>query len=89
MDSCENAFDTPLIYESGWGKKLTYLVAFSKDEVVDVSKRYVLNHRMNRMRRTLVPEQWLTNLLKQRRESLWDMQGPERRATLLERYNKE
>jgi peptide-N4-(N-acetyl-beta-glucosaminyl)asparagine amidase len=59
LDSCENAFDTPLLYERGWGKKLTYIIAFSKDEIVDVTKRYVLNNRMNRMRRTLVPEDWL------------------------------
>ena len=59
LDSCENAFDTPLIYEGGWGKKLSYIIAFSKDEVVDVSRRYVLNKMMNRMRRTLVPESWL------------------------------
>jgi len=59
LDSCENAYDTPMIYESGWGKKLTYVIGFSKDEVVDVTKRYVLNKRMNRMRRTLVPESWL------------------------------
>lgn len=59
LDSCENAFDTPLIYEGGWGKKLNYVLGFSKDEVVDVTNRYVLNKMMNRMRRTLVPESWL------------------------------
>ena len=59
LDSCENAFDTPKLYEGGWGKKLNYVVAFSKDEVVDVTNRYVVNRMMNRMRRTLVPEQWL------------------------------
>jgi peptide-N4-(N-acetyl-beta-glucosaminyl)asparagine amidase len=59
MDSCENAFDTPLIYEKGWGKKLSYVIGFSKDEVIDVTKRYVLNFKANRMRRNLVPESWL------------------------------
>ena len=59
MDSCENAYDTPLIYEGGWGKKLTYVIAFSKEEVVDVTRRYSLNPMMNRMRRTLVQESWL------------------------------
>jgi peptide-N4-(N-acetyl-beta-glucosaminyl)asparagine amidase len=51
MDSCENAYDTPLLYEGGWGKKLSYIFAVSKDEIVDVTPRYVLNKMMNRSRR--------------------------------------
>jgi len=39
-DSCEAALDTPLVYEQGWGKKLTYCIAFARDHVVDVTKRY-------------------------------------------------
>ena len=73
MDSCENAFDTPLVYEKGWGKKLTYVIAFSKDEIVDVTRRYVLNPRVNKIRRDKVPECWLKDLLEQRRTSLWEM----------------
>eukprot|EP00350_Pseudokeronopsis_sp_OXSARD2_P012859 CAMPEP_0170555710 /NCGR_PEP_ID=MMETSP0211-20121228/13562_1 /TAXON_ID=311385 /ORGANISM="Pseudokeronopsis sp., Strain OXSARD2" /LENGTH=111 /DNA_ID=CAMNT_0010865689 /DNA_START=630 /DNA_END=965 /DNA_ORIENTATION=- len=56
LDPCENAFDSPLLYEKGWGKKLTYVLAISNEEVVDVCRRYVLNPKMNKMRKTLVPE---------------------------------
>lgn len=36
-DACENSCDKPLTYEVGWGKKLTYVVAFAKDEVKPIS----------------------------------------------------
>ena len=32
-DSCENSCDKPLTYETGWAKQLSYVIAFSKDEV--------------------------------------------------------
>ena len=70
MDPCENAYDAPKMYERGWGKKLTYVIAISTMEVVDVTPRYVVNHMGNRMRRTEVPEDWLENLLTQVRKRL-------------------
>jgi peptide-N4-(N-acetyl-beta-glucosaminyl)asparagine amidase len=73
MDSCENAFDTPLMYESGWGKKLNYVIAISIEEWVDVTPRYTLNKMMTRMRRTIVPEDWLDQIIKVQRERLWEM----------------
>ena len=39
-DPCERALDTPLVYEAGWGKKLTYIFSFSRHGVVDATPRY-------------------------------------------------
>lgn len=70
MDPCENAYDAPKMYERGWGKKLTYIVAVSPREVVDVTPRYIVNHSGNRSRRTEVPEDWLKEILGQVRQRL-------------------
>ena len=50
-DACENAWDRPLVYEQGWKKKLSYIIAFSKDEVVDVTFKYTINRNDVKSRR--------------------------------------
>lgn len=30
VDSCEGAFDSPLMYERGWSKKLSYVLSFGR-----------------------------------------------------------
>jgi hypothetical protein len=63
FDSCENAWNSPLMYSSGWGKKLTYVVACSRNDVVDVSARYVAKYPEMLARRTLVNEVWLAKCI--------------------------
>lgn len=44
LDSCEKAYDTPLVYSLGWGKKVGYVLAFGEEGVQDVSRGYVADY---------------------------------------------
>ncbi|XP_073189557.1 peptide-N(4)-(N-acetyl-beta-glucosaminyl)asparagine amidase isoform X2 [Lepidochelys kempii] len=84
-DPCETVCDKPLLYEIGWGKKLSYVIAFSKDEVVDVTWRYSCKHEELLSRRTQVKEaalrETIERLNKLRQQSL----SESRKRVLLER----
>lgn len=58
-DSCEAALDTPLVYEQGWGKKLTYCLAFARDHALDVTRRYTKKFDELLTRRNAFSEQQL------------------------------
>lgn len=47
------------VLQAGWGKKLTYVVAFSKEGVRDVTQRYTKNWNELLLRRQEVSEPWL------------------------------
>ncbi|KAG2432742.1 hypothetical protein HYH02_012876 [Chlamydomonas schloesseri] len=64
LDSCEAAYDKPLLYEAGWGKAQSYVVAAGVWGATDVTPRYTAKWRREvRARRTLVPERWLARTL--------------------------
>lgn len=62
IDSCEAAFDTPLIYTDGWGKKMAYVIGASVTGLADITQRYVRRPEMA-LPRTLVPEDQLREIL--------------------------
>lgn len=51
------------MYEKGWQKKLTYIIAYSKDEVLDVTWRYTRNPEAVMKRRKICAEDNLIHLL--------------------------
>ncbi|KAI7889474.1 uncharacterized protein EV154DRAFT_514343 [Mucor mucedo] len=62
-DSCEEAWDKPLLYSVGWNKKLNYCTAFSAYEALDVTKRYTRNWVDVLNRRNLIEESELALFL--------------------------
>ncbi|KAK2578135.1 hypothetical protein KPH14_012607 [Odynerus spinipes] len=63
VDPCENIIDQPLMYERGWNKKLSYIIAYSRDEVQDVTWRYTQNQIDVMTRRKMCSEEELLHLL--------------------------
>ncbi|CAH0724221.1 unnamed protein product, partial [Brenthis ino] len=59
VDPCEATINTPLMYCHGWGKTLSYVFAFSRDDVQDVTWRYTVDHKEVLKRRTAVSEEEL------------------------------
>ncbi len=57
--------DNPMMYEGGWGKKLTYIISCSCFETVDVTRRYTSKWQEVLQRRLEVPELWLSRTLAQ------------------------
>eukprot|EP00282_Hemiselmis_andersenii_P033194 CAMPEP_0169452028 /NCGR_PEP_ID=MMETSP1042-20121227/14009_1 /TAXON_ID=464988 /ORGANISM="Hemiselmis andersenii, Strain CCMP1180" /LENGTH=357 /DNA_ID=CAMNT_0009563973 /DNA_START=36 /DNA_END=1109 /DNA_ORIENTATION=+ len=65
IDPCEAAFEDKLMY-SGWGKKHTYVVAFSREGVEDVTSDYCEDMEACRDRRDLTDRQFEAELDKAR-----------------------
>ena len=63
VDPCEAAFDRPLLYESGWGKALSYVFAIGTSGFVDVIRRYTRDKAAVQSRRVILPEADLASRL--------------------------
>ncbi|XP_041984945.1 peptide-N(4)-(N-acetyl-beta-glucosaminyl)asparagine amidase [Aricia agestis] len=63
VDPCEGRVDTPLMYSVGWGKRLSYVLAYSRDDLQDVTWRYTTHHKEVLSRRTSTTEQQLLHTI--------------------------
>jgi peptide-N4-(N-acetyl-beta-glucosaminyl)asparagine amidase len=63
LDSCEQAYDTPLVYEQGWGRVMTFILGMSDDGLVEVTPRYVKDWKIISERRSEKMEIKLGNIL--------------------------
>ena len=86
IDACESSLDKPLVYEHGWGKKLSYIIAFSCEEIVDVTWRYSSKHKEVLSRRNECNEGWLVQLLNRMNNYRQQHLSIERRKELESRF---
>ncbi|XP_078701033.1 peptide-N(4)-(N-acetyl-beta-glucosaminyl)asparagine amidase-like isoform X1 [Branchiostoma floridae x Branchiostoma belcheri] len=86
VDPCENVSDKPLMYEAGWSKKLSYVVAFSNQEIRDVTWRYSCRHQEVCSRRKECRESWLRETVNRMNEKRQAGLPQERREELVRRF---
>lgn len=80
-DPCENACDKPLLYEAGWGKKLSYVIAIATDDIQDVTWRYTSHADDVLERRTLCRESWLVHVIVELRNKIQNQREAEGQLT--------
>jgi len=89
IDSCEEAYDTPLVYEQGWGRVMTFIVAVSDEEIVDVTPRYVKDWNVVRERRSDAMENSLKSIIHRINQDLGVKLSEEEKGRLNERRMNE
>ena len=89
VDSCEEAYDTPLVYEQGWGRVMTFIVASSEEEIVDVTPRYVKDWCVIKERRSEVMENNLKAVIRNWNNNLANKLNEEEKKKLEERRKYE
>lgn len=62
-DPCEKSLDAPLTYETGWNKKLTHLISFSRFGIVDATCRYTRKLHEVLLRRNVVREGYIRDTI--------------------------
>ncbi|KAH0792309.1 peptide-N(4)-(N-acetyl-beta-glucosaminyl)asparagine amidase isoform X2 [Histomonas meleagridis] len=86
IDSCENIIDKPMTYESGWGKKLKWIVAVGEHECVDVTRRYTANYDEVVERRKLeINEGWVQKYIAFKNEQMMSNISEEERNEIIKR----
>uniref|UniRef100_A0A0K2T0P7 Peptide-N(4)-(N-acetyl-beta-glucosaminyl)asparagine amidase n=2 Tax=Lepeophtheirus salmonis TaxID=72036 RepID=A0A0K2T0P7_LEPSM len=90
VDPCEGVLDKPLLYEVGWKKELSYVIATSIYEVIDVTPRYVkCIEETKKNKRYLVQEKWLSDTIGNLTDSLMNNLSKEQKELCVQRRLKD
>ena len=89
LDSCEEAYDTPLVYEQGWGRVMTFILGMSDDGLVEVTPRYVKDWKIIHERRSEKMEIKLRNILEEVNKKMGLGISPEEKKNIENRRKNE
>ena len=89
LDSCEEAYDTPLLYEQGWGRVMTFILGMSDDGLVEVTPRYVKDWKIISERRSEKMEIKLSNILEDVNKKMMIGISPEEKINIENRRKNE
>ena len=89
VDPCEEAYDSPLVYEQGWKRVMTFIVGASDEEIVDVTPRYVKDWCIIKERRSERNENTLKAIINNMNNLLESKLTNEDKAKLYERRKLE
>lgn len=81
-DACENLCDSPLVYEKGWKKNLSFCIAFASDHVQDVTWRYVTDFKQT-IRTRNINEKQFVKLIQRINRNIQRQLNQQQRNTIL------
>ena len=90
VDPCENIVDAPLVYETGWKKAVSWVVAVGEDQCQDVTKKYTQNIDGCIQRRTsLITDEWFFKYIRFKNEQFSSRLLPEGKKEIEEKQKKD